>query len=103
MVNCLATVTKKVDVLDHGHKAASAPTSTTLYDGPAYFSAPSRSWQREAALEGIIDGDLHVHTSAGLQAATTVVITGHHHAGTYEVRSGAATGNGWRLTVARRP
>lgn len=103
MVNCTATVDKKTDVLDHGHRGSTAPTSTALYAGPAYLAAPVRAWQQEAALEGVITGDLHVHTTAGLQTATTVTVADHKLAGTYEVLASSASGNGWRLTLGRRP
>lgn len=103
MVNCLVTITKDVEVLDHGHKAATQSTSTVIYAGPAYLAAPTRSWEREAAFEGTITGELHVHTTAGMQGATKVVIARHGNQGEYQVLAVAATSSEWRLALGRRP
>lgn len=103
MVNCTVKVYKDVDTLDHGHRTAGADTSTALWDGPAWMAAPSRGWAQEAALEGILAGDIHVHTTVNLAPATRVEIAGHSMAGSYQVLSAAVTSSEWRLTLARRP
>lgn len=101
MINCTAQVFKDTDVLDHGHRASE--TTTPLWAGPAYVAAPSRSWEREAALEGVIAGGLHVHTTVNLQPATRVTIANHASAGEYQVLTAACTGSEWRLALQRRP
>lgn len=101
MVNCTAKVYRDEDVLDHGHKASE--TSAPLWEGPAYVAAPSRSWQQEAALEGILTGELHVHTTVNLSAATRVAIASHALASEYQVLATALTSSEWRLALGRRP
>jgi len=103
MVNCTVTVYKDVDVLDNGHRGAAAPQSTQLFKGPAYLASPTRSWERQAALEGVITGDLHVHTHVNLNPATRVTVERHHSAGEYQVLASAPTSSEWRLTLGRRP
>lgn len=101
MVNCTAKIYKDTDVLDHGHK--SSESSSALWEGPAYVAAPHRNWEREAALEGILTGELHVHTQVNLAVATRVVVAGHTLAGAYQVLASALTSNEWRLALGRRP
>lgn len=101
MVNCTAKVFVDVDVLDHGHKASES--SSALWEGPAYLSSPSRGWQQEAALEGVLSGALHVHTQVNLNSATRVVVDHPNNAGEYQVLHSALTSREWRLTLARRP
>jgi hypothetical protein len=103
MVNCTVTVYKDVDKLDHGHRREQGPASTTLYQGPAYLSAPARNWEREAALEGVYAGEVHVHTHVNLNPATRVVVAGHDSAGEYQVLGAAVTSREWRLSLGRRP
>lgn len=103
MRNCVVTVYKDVDVLDHGHRGDAPQQTTVLYAGPAYLSAPDRQWEREAALEGVITGNLHVHTTAGLQTATRASIAQHTSAGEYQVLGSAVTSREWRLALGRRP
>lgn len=103
MQNCVVTIYKDVDVLDHGHRGDTAPQTTVLYAGPAYLSAPSRNWEREVALEGTLTGNLHVHTTAGLQTATRAAVAQHTSAGTYDVLASAVTSSEWRLALGRRP
>jgi len=103
VINCVVTVYKDVDVLDNGHRGAAAPQSTQLFKGPAYLASPTRSWERQAALEGVITGDLHVHTHVNLNPATRVVVAGHDSAGEYQVLGAAVTSREWRLSLGRRP
>ena len=103
MINCVVTVYKDVDVLDHGHRGDTPPQATVLYAGPAYLSAPDRQWERQAVLEGVITGNLHVHTTGGLQTATRVSIAQHASAGEYQVLGAAVTSSEWRLALGRRP
>jgi len=103
MQNCVVTVSKDVDVLDHGHRGDTPPQATVLYAGPAYLSAPDRQWEREAALEGVITGNLHVHTHVNLNPATRVTVERHHSAGEYQVLGAAVTSSEWRLALGRRP
>lgn len=101
MVNCVAKVYRDEDVLDHGHKASE--TSTPLWEGPAYMAAPSRSLQQEAALEGILTGELHVHTTVNLSGATRVSVATHALTGDYQVLATQVTSSEWRLALGRRP
>lgn len=101
MVNCTAKVFKDEDVLDHGHKASE--TSTPLWAGPAYLASPDRSWEREVALEGILTGQLHVHTHVNLSGSTRVSVATHALTGDYQVLAVALAGNEWRLALGRRP
>lgn len=101
MVNCTARVYRDEDVLDHGHKASES--STPLWEGPAYAAAPNRAWQQEAALEGILTGELHVHTTVNLSVATRVELADHALAGAYQVLAAQVTSREWRLTLGRRP
>lgn len=101
MVNCTAKVFKDTDVLDAGHKASES--TAALWEGPAYVAAPSRSWQQEAALEGILTGELHVHTQVNLSGATRVSISTHALTGDYQVLATAITSSEWRLALGRRP
>lgn|GEM_PF-2047291 len=103
MINCVVTVYKDVDVLDHGHRGDTPPQATVLYAGPAYLSAPARNWEREAALEGVYAGEVHVHTHVNLNPATRVVVAGHDSAGEYQVLGAAVTSREWRLSLGRRP
>ena len=100
-INCVAQVFKDEDVLDHGHRASE--TATPLWEGPAYLSSPSRSWEREAALEGAISGQLHAHTTVNLSVATRVVVERHALEGEYQVLGSEPTSSEWRLTLGRRP
>ena len=99
--NCVVQVFKDEDVLDHGHKASES--SAPLWQGPAFMASPSRSWEREAALEGAISGQLHAHTTVNLSVATRVVVERHTLAGEYQVLESALAGSEWRLTLGRRP
>ena len=101
MVNCTAKVYKDTDVLDAGHRTSE--TSTPLWEGPAYLAAPHRNWQREAALEGVLTGELHVHTQVNLSVATRVEVATHALTGSYQVLASALTGLQWRLALGRRP
>lgn len=104
MVNCRAEVFVDVDQLDHGHRAAEQPTVPPIWGpAPAKLDAPTRSWERQAAVEGAITGHLHVHTHVNLKSATRVVIAQHHLAGEYQVLAVAVTSSEWRLTLGRRP
>lgn len=101
MVNCTAKVYRDEDVLDHGHKASEA--TTPLWEGPAYLSTPTRSWEREVAIEGVLTGHLHAHTTVNLSVATRVVVANHALAGEYQVLGSDPTSSEWRLTLGRRP
>lgn len=101
MINCTAKIFKDEDVLDHGHKASE--TSAPLWEGPAYLASPDRAWERELALEGVMTGQLHVHTHVNLNVATSVRIDRHQLEGAYQVLSVALTSNEWRLALGRRP
>lgn len=101
MINCTAKVYRDEDVLDHGHKASE--TATALWEGPAYLAAPSRAWQQEAALEGVLTGELHVHTHVNLAGATRVSIASHALTGDYQVLAAMVTSSEWRLALGRRP
>lgn len=101
MINCTVKVYRDTDVLDHGHKASES--SAPLWEGPAYLSSPSRGWQQEAAFEGVLTGELHVHTHVSLQNATSVSISTHALVGDYQVLATAVSGKGWRLALGRRP
>lgn len=103
MINCIVTILKDVDVLDHGHRGDTAPQSTQLYKGGAYLSAPTRNWEREAALEGVVNGSVYVHTHVNLTPATRVVVERHPSEGEYEVLNAALTSSEWRLALGRRP
>lgn len=101
MLNCSVVIFKDEDVLDHGHKADE--TSVKLWEGPAYLASPDRTWERELALEGVLTGQLHVHTHVNLSTATRVAITRHALAGEYQVLATALTSSEWRLALGRRP
>lgn len=101
MINCTVKLFKDEDVLDHGHKASEA--STPLWEGPAYLASPDRTWERELALEGVMTGQLHVHTHVSLNVATRVQVDRHALAGEYQVLGVALTSNEWRLALGRRP
>ena len=101
MVNCTVTVYKDEDVLDHGHTASE--TSAPLWEGPAYLASPDRSWEQQLALEGVLTGQLHVHTTVNLNVATRVAVATHALNGEYQVLGVALTSNEWRLALGRRP
>lgn len=101
MVNCTVKVYRDEDVLDHGHKASES--SAALWEGPAYLGAPHRNWEREAALEGILTGELHVHTQVNLSVATRVSVATHALTGDYQVLATQVTSSEWRLALGRRP
>ena len=101
MINATVRIFKDEDVLDHGHKASEE--STPLWEGPAYLASPQRSWEQQAALEGVLTGQLHVHTTVNLKVATRAVVGHHPLEGEYQVLESALAGNEWRLTLGRRP
>lgn len=101
MINCTAKIFKDEDVLDHGHKTSE--TSTPLWEGPAYLASPDRNWERELAIEGVLTGQLHVHTHVNLNSATRVSVATHALTGDYQVLGTALTSKEWRLALGRRP
>ena len=101
MINCTVRIFKDEDVLDHGHKVSE--TSAPLWEGPAYLASPDRSWEQQLALEGVLTGQLHVHTHVNLNAATRVAVATHALTGEYQVLGAALTSNEWRLALGRRP
>lgn len=104
MTNCRVTVYQDTDTLSAGQRVAGAEVPAELYSGPAYLSAPSRSWQQAAAFEGHISGVLHIHSAKALRSALRVEVLEHPDAGTYYVADAALSGRAqWRLTLERRP
>ncbi|NJK43223.1 MAG: hypothetical protein HC933_02215 [Pleurocapsa sp. SU_196_0] len=72
-----------------------------LYAGPANVSAPSRSWQQAAALEGEYDATVMIHSAADLTRAASVAITRHPMAGEYKVVSNRISKHDWSLALVR--
>lgn len=102
MINCTVTVQTGIDVLDSGHRAESQPAPTVLYQGPAYFSAPSTGKRQHVAWEENKSGSIHIHGAVTLLDATSIVISNHPASGAYEVTSVTHMGSEWRLDLGAR-
>ena len=102
MINCVAKIYSSEDVLDAGHRTDE--DTTLLFEGPALLSAPRRGWQETAAFEGLLAGNLSIHTRTDLSDAKLVVIEQNVQAGAWRVAEGGVNGEGvnWRLTLQRR-
>jgi len=92
----VAQIHRVEQVLEAGYPTSDNPT--LLYEGPAYLSSPRRPWERAAALEGLFDGTLYVHTATDLAAADWAVVDTDQ----WRVVAVGKSGTNWRLDLKRR-
>jgi len=103
--NAVVRIEKVEHVREAGHRTKAVASRTVLYEGPARLSAPSRTWERVAALEGTYAGRLNVQATAALGGANAVTILrldGAAELGEYDVVSVSSSGFGWGLSLGRR-
>jgi len=97
----VAQIHRAEQVLEAGYPASENPTllyDTLLYEGPAHLASPRRPWERAAALEGLFDAILHIHTATDLLAADWVVVETDR----WRVVAIGRSGPNWRLDLKRR-
>jgi len=92
----VAQIHRAEQVLEAGHTASE--NSTLLYEGPAHLASPRRPWERAAALEGLFDAILHVHTATNLLVADWVVVETDR----WRVVAIGKSSTNWRLDLKRR-
>lgn len=103
MLNCTVKLYATTDVLSAGH--TTGEVSSLLYEGPARSSAPKKSWQQVAALEGSLSLLLHVTTGTDLSKVTRAEVTDLKLGitATYDVSHvGHAPDGGWGMTLGAR-
>lgn len=102
MTNCTCNVYATTAMLSAGQRTGDQ--RTLLYSGPAYLAAPRRSWEKAAALEGILAGSLHIHTRADLSSARLIEIENNLQAGTWDVTAAGvgSAGTQWTIPLERR-
>jgi hypothetical protein len=105
MNNCVAKLYDVTDILDAGQVVDGEEEIQPIYHGPAQIAAPTRAWQQQAALEGIIIATLSIHTRTNLLSTKRVVIERNTLAGEYVVVQNGVNGDerNWNMALGKRP
>jgi len=105
MNNCVVRIYDVTDVLDAGQVVDGDEEITPLYQGPAQIAAPTRSWQQQAALEGVIAATLSIHTRDDLSKAKWISVDRNTLRGNYVVVQNGVNGDGsnWNIALGKRP
>lgn len=103
--NAVVRIERVQNVAEAGHRTKVVASRTVLYEGPGRLSAPSRAWERVAALEGPLTGRLNVRAPGSLEGANAVTVLrldGGGELGEWEVLTTSPAGHAWALSLGRR-